>query len=153
VVTLIRHRHLGKVSAEYADQGEQTLKNIAEPIHAYSVVPAQPGARVKPSDASGEAIAAIADKPSIAVLPFNNMSGDPEEEYFSEGMVEDITTELSRSRELFVIARNSSFAYGAASARRRSRQIRQSNGGSRVTTVVRPLICGTNCTTIMASSV
>jgi TolB-like protein len=86
------------------DLGEQQLKNIAAPVHVYNVRltgPAAPAPRGL----------ALPDKPSIAVLPFNNMSGDPEQEYFADGMVEDIITDLSRFRNLFVIARNSSFTY------------------------------------------
>jgi adenylate cyclase len=85
---------------------EQTLKNIARPVRAYRVVTAagSPPTRVT----SGPP---LPDKPSIAVLPFANMSGDPEQEYFADGMVEEIITALSRIRWLFVIARNSTFTY------------------------------------------
>jgi TolB-like protein/class 3 adenylate cyclase len=94
----------GKIEVEFADLGDQSLKNIARPIRAYRVVlepplPPQPPALPLP------------DKPSIAVLPFQNISGDPEQEYFADGMVEEIITALSRIRWLFVIARNSSFSY------------------------------------------
>jgi adenylate cyclase len=100
-----------------SDLGETQLKNIAEPVRVYSLqvgVPAQskpvtqavPAAPEKPSMRL-----ALPDKPSIAVLPFQNMSGDPEQDYFTDGIVEDITTALSRMRWLFVIARNSSFTY------------------------------------------
>ena len=97
----------GKVEAEFADLGEQSLKNIARPLRVY---------RVGWAPASSQPISASAtlplpDKPSIAVLPFANMSGDPEQEYFADGMVEEIITALSRIRWLFVIARNSSFTY------------------------------------------
>ena len=98
----------------FTDLGAQTVKNIEEPIRAYEVK-AQ-GEAV--SSALGEASSlgdgkplALPDKPSIAVLPFQNMSGDPEQEYFADGMVEEIITALSRIRWLFVIARNSSFTY------------------------------------------
>ncbi len=98
----------------FTDLGAQTVKNIEEPIRAYEVK-AQ-GEAV--SSALGEASSlgdgkplALPDKPSIAVLPFKNMSGDPEQEYFTDGMVEDIITALSRFKSLFVIARNSSFTY------------------------------------------
>ena len=67
--------------------------------------------RLGPRGLSGECAVALPDKPSIAVLPFQNMSGDPEQEYFADGMVEDIITALSRMNWLFVIARNSSFTY------------------------------------------
>jgi TolB-like protein/class 3 adenylate cyclase len=90
-----------------ADIGEQSLKNIARPLRVY---------RIGPSPAPEQATAPPAslplpDKPSIAVLPFQNMSGDPEQEYFADGMVEEIITALSRIRWLFVIARNSTFTY------------------------------------------
>jgi adenylate cyclase len=92
------------------DLGPTQLKNIAEPIRAYALqvgVPAQP----KPAPPPEPPRLALPDKPSIAVLPFQNMSGDPEQEYFADGMVEDIITGLSRIKWLFVIARNSSFVY------------------------------------------
>ncbi len=97
----------GKIDAEFADLGEQSLKNIARPLRVYrigrSLVSEQP---TTPPTALP-----LPDKPSIAVLPFANMSGDPEQEYFVDGMVEEIITALSRIRWLFVIARNSSFTY------------------------------------------
>jgi adenylate cyclase len=99
------------------DLGHKRLKNIAEPVRVYSLQVGVP-ARGKPpapieakSDEKPSARLALPDKPSIAVLPFTNMSGDPEQEYFADGMVEDIITALSRFKELFVIARNSSFVY------------------------------------------
>jgi adenylate cyclase len=92
----------GKIALDVSDMGEQQLKNIAQPVRVYGVqlesTPARP-------------VLALPDKPSIAVLPFQNMSGDPEQEYFADGMVEDIITALSRFQNLFVIARNSSFTY------------------------------------------
>jgi TolB-like protein len=94
----------GKIDAEFADIGQQSLKNIAKPIRVYRVVPE------RPTEAQPPALP-LPDKPSIAVLPFANMSGDPEQEYFADGMVEEIITALSRIRWLFVIARNSSFTY------------------------------------------
>ncbi|MSP50059.1 MAG: tetratricopeptide repeat protein [Alphaproteobacteria bacterium] len=93
----------GKVSATADDLGEKKLKNIERPVRVY---------RILPDAAPVERPAlALPDKPSIAVLPFQNMSGDPEQEYFADGMAEDITTALSRLRWFFVIARNSSFTY------------------------------------------
>ena len=96
----------GKVDAEFVDLGDQNLKNIAQPIRSY---------RVGSSRAAGAApempALSLPDKPSIAVLPFENMSGDPEQDYFADGIVEEIITALSRMRWLFVIARNSSFTY------------------------------------------
>jgi adenylate cyclase len=97
----------GKVEAEFADLGEQSLKNIARPLRVYRVgLPTAASQPISPA-----AALPLPDKPSIAVLPFANMSGDPEQEYFVDGMVEEIITALSRIRWLFVIARNSSFTY------------------------------------------
>jgi adenylate cyclase len=107
----------GKVPADFEDQGEQTVKNIAHPVRTYRVL-LQAGALIAPVALAGRATAAsieidlsLPDKPSIAVLPFANMSGDPEQEYFTDGISEDIITELSRFHSLFVVARNSSFSY------------------------------------------
>jgi adenylate cyclase len=97
----------GKVEAEFADIGEQSLKNIMRPLRVYS---ARLTSASEPRAATTTALP-LPDKPSIAVLPFANMSGDPEQEYFADGMVEEIITALSRIRWLFVIARNSSFTY------------------------------------------
>ncbi len=96
----------GRLDLGFEDMGEQALKNIARPVRAYRVVTSGGSASTRPS--SGPP---LPDKPSIAVLPFANMSGDPEQEYFADGMVEEIITALSRIRWLFVIARNSSFTY------------------------------------------
>ena len=92
----------GKLALDVSDMGEQHLKNIAQPVRVYNVRPG--GAPERPA-------LVLPDKPSIAVLPFQNMSGDSEQEYFADGVVEDIITALSRLRWLFVIARNSSFTY------------------------------------------
>jgi adenylate cyclase len=86
--------------------GEQQLKNIARPVRTYRVVMA-----ARSASASVSSNPPLPDKPSIAVLPFTNMSGDPEQEFFADGMVDDIITVLSRYPSLFVIARNSSFTY------------------------------------------
>jgi adenylate cyclase len=101
----VREDVRGKLDVAFEDMGEQSLKNIARPVRVYLV-----------DLGRGEALSprptlALPDKPSIAVLPFQNMSGDPEQEYFADGLVEDIITSLSRFRNLFVIARNSSFTY------------------------------------------
>jgi TolB-like protein/class 3 adenylate cyclase len=124
----------GRLDLAFEDLGEQSLKNIARPVRVYRVVAKSPhpnpppqagegvpraGSRTYPPPQAGEgrvganepAALALPDKPSIAVLPFQNMSGDPEQEYFADGMVEEIITALSRIRWLFVIARNSSFTY------------------------------------------
>ena len=95
----------GKLAAAFEDLGEQTIKNLTRPVRAYRVRSAKggtPPARPPPG---------LPSKPSIAVLPFQNMSGDAEQDYFADGIVEDIITELARLRWLFVIARNSSFTY------------------------------------------
>jgi TolB-like protein/class 3 adenylate cyclase len=92
----------------FTDLGAQQVKNIDEPVRAFALV-AERTAVVTAFNTSVSL--PLPDKPSIAVLPFQNMSGDPEQEYFADGMVEDIITGLSRSKSLFVIARNSSFTY------------------------------------------
>ena len=96
----------GKVSYEFHDEGEETFKNIDRPIHIYRWHPDKASSE-RPSSESLE----LPDKPSIAVLPFDNMSNDPEQEYFADGITEDIITELSREKDIFVIARNSTFVY------------------------------------------
>lgn len=112
----------GRLLATFDDLGPLALKNIERPLKAYSVrwapsdwpdaTPAEAKAASATTVApSPEAPLPLPDKPSIAVLPFQNMSGDPEQEYFADGMTEDILTGLSRFQNLFVIARNSSFAY------------------------------------------
>ena len=100
-----------KVQDEFVDLGEQTLKNITRPVRAYSMTSARAG-KFKSAERDKTPVQLPPpDKPSIAVLPFQNMSGDAEQEYFADGMVEDIVTGLSRIKWLFVIARNSSFVY------------------------------------------
>jgi len=103
----------GKLDIAFVDLGEKEVKNIAHPVRVYRVAAA--AAAVGPARATRHKDSVPArdrpDKPSIAVLPFNNMSGDPEQEFFADGITEDIITELSRFRELFVISRNSSFKY------------------------------------------
>jgi adenylate cyclase len=98
----------GKVAVEFADLGEQRLKNIDRPVRVFATKSKDLGmfAAVLHSVPPP-----LPDKPSIAVLPFQNMSGDPEQEYFADGMVEEIITALSRFKWLFVIARNSSFTF------------------------------------------
>jgi adenylate cyclase len=93
----------GKLEIAFEDLGDQQLKNIERPVRVY---------RVRPSGGqTSRPTLPLPDKPSIAVLPFENMSGDPEQEYFADGVVDDIITALSRMKWLFVIARNSSFTY------------------------------------------
>jgi adenylate cyclase len=96
-----------KLAFGFESMGDQQVKNIAEPVPAYRVV-MEGSALAAPL---GNKPPALPNKPSVAVLPFTNMSGDPEQEYFADGLVEDLTTSLSKIRGLFVIARNSSFAY------------------------------------------
>jgi adenylate cyclase len=91
----------------YTDLGEQHVKGLDEPVRAYTV---EPAGTLAPTRMESKPLP-LPDKPSIAVLPFTNMSGDPEQEYFADGVVEDIITALSRVKWFFVIARNSSFTY------------------------------------------
>jgi class 3 adenylate cyclase len=100
----------GKTTFAFDDLGERSLKNIDRPVRIYSVRGLSPAMSVaSPSESKKPPLPP--DRPSIAVLPFSNMSGDPEQEYFADGMVEDIITALSHFKSLFVIARNSSFTY------------------------------------------
>jgi adenylate cyclase len=96
-----------RIDAVFKDMGEQEVKHVSRPVSVYAINPPEQ----KMPDHITPPTSALPDKPSIAVLPFDNMSGDPEQEYFSDGITEDIITELSRFRSLFVIARNSSFAF------------------------------------------
>jgi adenylate cyclase len=103
----------GKIDFAFEDMGPQNLKNIVEPIRAWRLrmnASGSAAASIEPPVESTQALA-LPDKPSIAVLPFENMSGDPKQEYFADGMVEEIITALSRFKWLFVIARNSSFTF------------------------------------------
>ena len=95
-----------RLDLEIEDRGEQQLKNIARPVRVFDILTGQAG----PSAAT-ETPRAAPDKPSIAILPFTNMSGDPEQEYFSDGITEDIITDLSKISSLFVVGRHTSFAY------------------------------------------
>lgn len=96
-----------RLKAVWDDGGEHEVKNIARPIHVWHW---QPGKPQDPGAAPAEPLA-LPDRPSIAVLPFDNMSGDPEQEYFADGMTEDLITDLSKISGLFVVARNSSFVF------------------------------------------
>src|SRR5262249_31302032 len=96
-----------KVSTPFEDFGKQTLKNMAEPVRVY---------RLSNPSASSLAPDATTYKPSIAVLPFVNMSGDPEQEYFSDGITEDIITDLSKVSALNVLSRNSTFTFKGKTA-------------------------------------
>ena len=94
----------GKIDVAFEDEGDQQLKNIEQPVRVYRI-------QLGGTAAKGGKTLASSDRPSIAVLPFQNMSGDPGQEYFVDGIVEDIITGLSRTKWLFVMARNSSFIY------------------------------------------
>src|SRR6202035_583429 len=100
------------ISFTFDDLGEKKLKNIERPVRLYAARTAITSQSPKINSSSEvHKQLPLPDKPSIAVLPFQNMSGDPEQEYFADGVVEDIITGLSRIKWLFVIARNSSFSY------------------------------------------
>jgi adenylate cyclase len=96
-----------RLEIAFDDLGEQQVKNITRPVRTYAVALGASSRAALPAGAP----LPLPDKPSIVVLPFQNMSGDPEQEYFADGMVEEITAALSRVREFFVIARNSAFSY------------------------------------------
>lgn len=102
----------GKINLAFEDMGEQRFKNIARGVRAYRLRAGDFGRRA----VLGQPSLSLPDKPSVAVLPFTNMSDDPEQEYFSDGITEDIITALSRLRWFFVIARNSTFAFKGKSA-------------------------------------
>src|SRR5437762_9165805 len=100
--------HLGnRLDLTFEDMGEQALKNIERPVRVYRVMHDRATAQAKGTPDGAQQL----EKPSIAVLPFNNMSGDPEQEYFSDGITEDIITDLSNISGLFVVARNTAFTY------------------------------------------
>jgi adenylate cyclase len=117
VVSATAHEQVRRILPfTYTDLGAQVLKNIEEPIHAFAVaeaghIPSPSGAATRLAIPGASKPVAVPDKPSIAVLAFENMSGDPEQEYFSDGISEDIITDLSKISGLIVIARNSSFTY------------------------------------------
>ena len=104
VSRVVRDQVRDKLGFSFEDLGEQQVKNIARPVRVYRMA-------IGGTAAAAPSAPAVPDRPSIAVLPFQNLSADPEQEYFADGMVEDIITGLSRIRWLFVIARNSSFTY------------------------------------------
>ena len=109
VSRVVRDQVRDRLDFAFEDLGEQQVKNIARPVRVYRV--RDPATPVKEPLPTSSQPLPLPDKPSIAVLPFANMSGDPEQEYFADGMVEEIITALSRIRWLFVIARNSTFTY------------------------------------------
>src|SRR5882724_10213696 len=110
VSRVVRDQVRDKLDFAFDDRGEQQVKNIARPVRVFDVRIAGEAASSAP-DSPAAASLPLPDKPSIAVLPFTNMSGDSDQEYFADGMVEDIITGLSRIKWLFVIARNSTFVY------------------------------------------
>jgi TolB-like protein/class 3 adenylate cyclase len=112
VSRVVRDQVRDKLAFSFEDMGEQEVKNIARPVRVHRILLGEEPSRPEPvSLATTKPPLALPDKPSLVVLPFQNMSGDPEQEYFVDGMVEEIITALSRIRWLFVIARNSSFTY------------------------------------------
>ena len=108
-----------RINADFEDMGEHTVKHIAEPIHVFRLLgqTLEGAAENAGSQSQPTLTAATVVKPSIAVLPFDNMSADPEQEFFVDGLTEDILTELSRFRDLFVISRNSTFTYKGKSVK------------------------------------
>jgi len=111
-VSEVVHQSIGtKLDLDFEDLGEHQVKNIARAVHVYRVRFVNETAEPEQTDAGAEARLAIPHKPSIAVLPFTNMSGDPDQEFFSDGIAEDIITALSKIRWFFVIARNTTFTY------------------------------------------
>jgi adenylate cyclase len=119
-----------RLDIAFDDLGEQQVKNIVRPVRVYSVGSRSSGSQASATQAVQPVPAAlpVPEKPSIAVLPFQNMSGDAEQEYFADGIVEDIITALSRNRAFFVISRNTTFTYKGAG--RRCRQGRTRTRGS-----------------------
>lgn len=112
VLSATAHEHAAaNLDVAFADGGEQQLKNIAAPVRVFRWSAGDAGTAGTPTPVARAAHAAPAERPSIAVLPFDNMSGDPGQDYFADGVVESITAALSRIRSFFVIARNSAFAY------------------------------------------
>ncbi len=111
VSRVVRDQVRDKLDFGFEDLGEQSVKNIARPVRVYRVEPNIAAGAIPPAETAPTPDLAISERPSIAVLPFQNMSNDPEQEYFVDGIVEDIITGLSRIKWLFVIARNSTFTY------------------------------------------
>jgi adenylate cyclase len=111
VSRVVRDQVRDKLDFSFEDMGEQQVKNIVRPVRTHRILISADGGEAGGSAVVGAAAPPSAHKPSIAVLPFANMSGDAEQEYFSEGITEDIITNLSRNRAFFVISRSTSFTY------------------------------------------
>jgi adenylate cyclase len=113
VSRVVRDQVRDKLAFAFEDMGERQVKNIARPVrvHRVKLFEEEEFPAVRPSDRATAAPLAVPDKPSVAVLPFTNMSGDPEQEFLADGIAEDVITALSRYPSLFVIARNSCFTY------------------------------------------
>src|SRR6266436_3981021 len=112
VSRIVRDQVRDKLDFSFADMGEQQVKNIARPVRTHRILlSTEPIEPIRVGDTSAPSARPVAQKPAIAVLPFANMSGDAEQEYFSDGITEDIITNLSRNRAFFVISRSTSFTY------------------------------------------
>ena len=105
---VVRDQVRDKLDFGFEDAGEQRVKNIARPLRVYHV---RPGQLADEEMSAAQPLLALPDKPSLAVLPFTNMSGDPEQEFVSDGIAEDVISALSHYPSLFVIARNSTFTF------------------------------------------
>jgi adenylate cyclase len=108
---VVRNQVGNKLELEFLDQGEKTVKNIAQPVHVYFINLATATVTGTPQATTGGQSSPRHDKPSVAILPFANMSNDPEQEFFSDGITEDIITDLSKVSGLFVLSRNTVFTY------------------------------------------
>lgn len=108
---VVRNQVGNKLELEFVDQGEKTLKNIVQPVHVFFINLAAASATGGIQAPAGGAAPLRSDKPSVAILPFSNMSNDPEQEFFSDGITEDIITDLSKVSGLFVLGRNTVFTY------------------------------------------
>src|SRR5882724_1644438 len=106
----VRNQIGNKLDLEFLDQGEKTVKNIAQPVHVFFINLEMTASAATPYSAGNQS-RLRSDKPSVAILPFANMSNDPEQEFFSDGITEDIITDLSKVSALFVLSRNTVFTY------------------------------------------